>query len=160
MRRHAVPGLGLARPVQRALRAGASSARRALLRALGWGSRLALKEKPTKPNQTKPHVSITAAHSAGRFCSPGGFIHPLSHLPSLFPHPRGETLRTRKFGGSTGCYDVMAMPSFGVSNLLARLLSLLSSSIVGFFQFSLLVSPFSIVVHWFHLLDAFSLPCF
>src|SRR5210317_1873051 len=50
---HAVPGLGLARPVRNALRAGASSARRALLRALGWGSRLALKEKPTKPNQTK-----------------------------------------------------------------------------------------------------------
>ena len=46
---HAVPGLGLARPVQNALRAGASSARRALLRPLGWGSRLAFKEKPTKP---------------------------------------------------------------------------------------------------------------
>ena len=49
-----VPGLGLVRPVQNALRAGASSARRALLRALGWGSRLALNDKPNKPNQTKP----------------------------------------------------------------------------------------------------------
>ena len=48
---YAVPELGLARPVQNALRAGASSARRALLRALSWGPRLALNDKPTKPNQ-------------------------------------------------------------------------------------------------------------
>src|SRR6056300_152816 len=47
-------------------RAGASSARRALLRALGWGSRLALKEKPTKPNQTNITKASASKHNKGR----------------------------------------------------------------------------------------------
>jgi hypothetical protein len=37
---------------------GAASARRPLFRALRWGPRLALKEKPTKPNQTKGHRKV------------------------------------------------------------------------------------------------------
>ena len=50
--------MGLARLVQNAWRAGASFARRALLRALGWGSRLALKEEPTKPNQNQRQTAF------------------------------------------------------------------------------------------------------
>ena len=41
----------------------ASSARRALLRALGWGSRLAIKDKPTKPNQTDKQPAYTGRHA-------------------------------------------------------------------------------------------------
>ena len=45
------------------------AARRALLRALGWGSRLAFDEKPiksnqTKSNQTKPNRNIEWARSS------------------------------------------------------------------------------------------------
>ena len=70
---HAVPGLGLARPVQNA--SGASSARRAaLLRALGWGSRLALEEKPTKPNQTKVPDGMARANCPLRLCDQVWFL--------------------------------------------------------------------------------------
>ena len=51
---------------QNALRAGASSARRALLRALGWGSRLALKDKPTKPNQETETETETEMETGAR----------------------------------------------------------------------------------------------
>ena len=52
------------RPVQIALRAGASYARRALLRALGWGPRPSKKKSP--PNKTKP---ITRAQHLWHFLS-------------------------------------------------------------------------------------------
>jgi hypothetical protein len=46
----------------------AASARRPLFRALGWGPRLALKEKPTKPpNQTKPNQRCPLFHDMFAF---------------------------------------------------------------------------------------------
>ena len=44
-------------PIKQSQRSVASKSvfRKALFRTIGWGSRLALDEKPTKSNQTKPN---------------------------------------------------------------------------------------------------------